>query len=205
MAEPKWDTCRDPNELFDYHRMKKDPRRLRLLVAACVRYILAPYDSPLAVESLDVVERYADGMATRAELLATRKAIRQAAKAKSERAALLDVLERSTDDSMEGLSVALPNLRSPSGVNGKAIKCDLIRCLYVNPHRPAPSDPAWLTSTVVQLARGIYEDRAFDRMPILADALQDAGCDSTDVLAHCRGTGPHARGCWVIDGLLRKT
>ncbi len=46
--------------------------------------------------------------------------------------------------------------------------------------------------------------RAFDRMPILADALEESGCDSADVLSHCRGPGPHARGCWVVDGVLWK-
>jgi hypothetical protein len=60
------------------------------------------------------------------------------------------------------------------------------------------------TSTAVALARGIYEDRAFDRMPILADALQDAGCDNEDILDHCRGPEPHVRGCWVVDLLLGK-
>jgi hypothetical protein len=62
---------------------------------------------------------------------------------------------------------------------------------------------AWRTSDAVALARGIYDDRAFDRMPILADALEDAGCDNADILSHCRDTKtPHARGCWVVDGLL---
>ncbi|HVL15106.1 MAG TPA: hypothetical protein VM529_21220, partial [Gemmata sp.] len=65
-------------------------------------------------------------------------------------------------------------------------------------------DPAWRTSTVVALAEGIYDDRAFDRLPILADALQDAGCDSADILNHCRDAGPHARGCWVVDLVLGK-
>ena len=65
--------------------------------------------------------------------------------------------------------------------------------------------PGWLTSTVLALATGIYDDRAFDRMPILADALQDAGCDNADILDHCRGSGPHVRGCWVVDMLLGKS
>ena len=66
-------------------------------------------------------------------------------------------------------------------------------------------DPAWRTSDVLALARGIYADRAFDRMPILADALQDAGCDNEDILSHCRDTKqPHARGCWVCDLVLEK-
>jgi hypothetical protein len=80
-----------------------------------------------------------------------------------------------------------------------------ILCIFGNPFRPVAVDPAWLTSTVVQLAQGIYDDRAFDRLPILADALQDAGCDNDDVLNHCRGDGPHARGCWVVDLVLGKS
>jgi hypothetical protein len=79
-----------------------------------------------------------------------------------------------------------------------------LRCIVGNPFRPVALDPSWLTTTVVQLACGIYDDRAFDRLPILADALQDAGCDSDSVLSHCRDAGPHARGCWVVDLLLGK-
>jgi hypothetical protein len=54
------------------------------------------------------------------------------------------------------------------------------------------------------LAEGIYADRAFDRLPILADALEEAGCTDAEVLAHCRGPGPHVRGCWVVDLILGK-
>ncbi|QEL14637.1 hypothetical protein [Limnoglobus roseus] len=83
-------------------------------------------------------------------------------------------------------------------------QCDLIRDIFGNPFRPVTFSPSWLTPTVVGLAGGIYADRAFDRLPILADALQDAGCEDVDVLSHCRGDGPHARGCWVVDGVLGK-
>jgi hypothetical protein len=81
-------------------------------------------------------------------------------------------------------------------------QADLVRCLAGNPFRPVTFDPAWRTRTAVALAEAIYADRAWDRLPILGDALEDAGCANADVLAHCRGGGPHARGCWVIDGLL---
>jgi hypothetical protein len=60
----------------------------------------------------------------------------------------------------------------------------------------------WHGGLVPKLARGIYEDRAFDRMPILGDALEDIGCADEAILAHCRGPGPHVRGCWVVDTLL---
>jgi hypothetical protein len=79
-----------------------------------------------------------------------------------------------------------------------------IRCVVGNPFRPVSIDPLWLTSDVLGLARGIYEERAFDRLPILADALMDAGCDNDDILTHCRSEGPHVRGCWVVDLILGK-
>lgn len=85
-----------------------------------------------------------------------------------------------------------------------AAQADLLRDLFSDQFRPVVPHPEWFTSTVMALARGIYDDGAFDRMPILADALQDAGCDSDDVLNHCRGNGPHARGCWVLDLVLGK-
>jgi hypothetical protein len=65
--------------------------------------------------------------------------------------------------------------------------------------RPDARWPAWRTSDVLALARGIHRDRAFDRLPILADALQDAGCGDATVLDHCRRPGGHVRGCWVVD------
>jgi len=77
-----------------------------------------------------------------------------------------------------------------------------------NPFRPAPHiDPAWLAGnggTVPKLARAIYDERAFDRLPVLADALEDAGCTDADILTHCRSGGEHVRGCWVVDLLLGK-
>ena len=79
-----------------------------------------------------------------------------------------------------------------------------VRDVFGNPFRPVAFDPAWRTSTAVALARGMYVSRDFGAMPIMADALQDAGCDSDDVLDHCRGDGPHVRGCWVVDLVLGK-
>jgi hypothetical protein len=81
---------------------------------------------------------------------------------------------------------------------------ELVREVLGNPFRPVTLDRAWLTSTVVALARQMYDARDFSPMPILADALQDAGCDNEDILGHCRGPGPHVRGCWVVDLVLGK-
>ncbi|HJZ91323.1 MAG TPA: hypothetical protein VKE40_10660 [Gemmataceae bacterium] len=80
----------------------------------------------------------------------------------------------------------------------------LLRDVFGNPFRRAAFDPRWRTSEVVGRARDIYEDRSFDRMPVLANALMDAGCADEQVLGHCRGEGPHVRGCWVVDLVLGK-
>jgi hypothetical protein len=84
----------------------------------------------------------------------------------------------------------------------RAVQAALLRDIVGNPFHPVAADPRWVTSTVRGLAEGIYVERAFGRLPILADALDDAGCDSADILTHCRGDGPHVRGCWVVDLIL---
>jgi hypothetical protein len=80
----------------------------------------------------------------------------------------------------------------------------LVREVFGNPFRPVSLDPAWRTPAVLQLAQALYDDRAFDQLPILADALEEAGCSSREVLDHCRSPGPHVRGCWVVDLVLGK-
>jgi hypothetical protein len=79
-------------------------------------------------------------------------------------------------------------------------------CLLPTPRNLVvrPEWLAWGDGTVAGIARSIYEEEAFDRLPILADALEDAGCTDNDLLAHLRGPGPHARGCFVLDRLLGK-
>ena len=79
-----------------------------------------------------------------------------------------------------------------------------LRDIFGNPFRPVAFSPEWRTSTVVALASQMYESRDFSAMPILADALQDAGCEDEQVLAHCCAEGPHVRGCFVVDQVLGK-
>ena len=84
----------------------------------------------------------------------------------------------------------------------QAWQADLLREIIGNPFRPIRSDPSWVTPAVADLARTIYERSAFDRLPALADALTEAGCDRDDLLRHWRGDRPHARGCWALDLIL---
>ena len=82
---------------------------------------------------------------------------------------------------------------------------ELLRDVFGNPFRKVKFDKKWRTATAVALARQIYDSRDFTAMPILADALQDAGCDHDDVLNHCRDPKQvHVPGCWVVDLVLNK-
>ena len=81
---------------------------------------------------------------------------------------------------------------------------DLIRDVFGNPFRPVAFDPNWRTSSAIALAKTMYDARDFSAMPILADALQDAGCEHAEVLTHCRTASTHVRGCWVVDLVLGK-
>ena len=80
----------------------------------------------------------------------------------------------------------------------------LLRDILGNPFRPAALGPSWLTPDVITLAGHIYLDRAFSHLPEMANALEQAGCTDTAILAHCRDPGPHARGCWAVDLVLGK-
>jgi hypothetical protein len=85
-----------------------------------------------------------------------------------------------------------------------AVQAQLLRCLAGNPFRPVAVDRGWLTADVRGLVQTIYEEGTFEQLPVLGDALEDAGCAEAAMLLHCRETGPHARGCFVLDLLLAK-
>jgi hypothetical protein len=88
-----------------------------------------------------------------------------------------------------------------------AYQSNLFRDLFGNPFRPVAVDPSWLAwhdGLLVSMAQRIYDSRDFRDMPVLADALEEAGCANQDVLSHCRNRGDHVRGCWVIDCILGK-
>jgi hypothetical protein len=89
----------------------------------------------------------------------------------------------------------------------RAVHCAIFRDILGNPLRPVTVDPSWLVwngGTVVKLALSIYDDWAFDRLPVLADALEEAGRDNADILNHCHQPGEHVRGCWAVDQVLNK-
>lgn len=86
-------------------------------------------------------------------------------------------------------------------------QCFLVRDIFGNPFRPVTITPdclVWNDGTIPKIAQAIYVERAFDRLPILADAIEESGLNDLDILAHCRQSGEHTRGCWVVDLILNK-
>ena len=171
MTEAEWLVCADGNRLISHLRGGSD-RKLRLVGCALCRAIWVRL-SPLAKEATDAAEGYADGIVS-----------------KQLRDEYYRRLQLAGGDDCHRVGKWLPacavsecgwyaaELTVGSDDVGAELEVSLIRDIFGNPFRPATLDRSWLTSTVVALARGIYEERAFDRMPILADALQDAGRDS---------------------------
>jgi hypothetical protein len=190
-------------------------RKARLIGLGCCGYPRL-FSDPRLVAFADAIERFAEGTADRDEVRRYRDtAIAEPCGAGTplstyDREVLcLDEFagENAVEATIGFLHRLVPHAEDDPGI-GRWVRltgwCDVIRDVIGNPSRPIACDPAWRTSDVLALAEGIYDDRAFDRMPILADALQEAGCDSDDVLNHCRGGGPHVRGCWVVDLVLGK-
>jgi hypothetical protein len=93
------------------------------------------------------------------------------------------------------------------GVRERAAQAGLLRDLFGNPFRkpPTPPCPCWLAAdgrAVRLLAERVYANWAFEHLAIVAGALEEAGNLDADLLAHCRGGGEHARGCWALDLIL---
>ncbi|HVK07600.1 MAG TPA: hypothetical protein VM597_02370 [Gemmataceae bacterium] len=204
MTEAEWLACTDPTPMLAFLRGKASDRKLWLFGCACWR---AVWDDKWPRRSRHVVyvaESFADGRATDGDLNLSRYLALQAAQHVEEYPSR-NRLFFAADTALRGepLFINLCNVFQDDE-QMRPVGQSLLRDIFGNPFRPVAADPAWLTSTAVSLARIIYEDRAFDRLPILADALEDAGCDNTDLLAHCRGDGPHVRGCWAVDLVLGK-
>jgi len=193
MTEEKWLACADPQAMLLFLRGKASDRKLRLFACACYRSIWHALPQINSRNAVEVAERFADGRTDSDDL------------GSAEAAAYRDYL--TSDSNLAPYVVAVADAALAAECAWRAVRespIPFLRDIIGNPFRPVAVDPVWLTSTVVALAGGIYDERAFDRMPILADALQDAGCDNDDVLNDCRCEGPHVRGCWVVDLVLGK-
>ena len=215
MTEAEWQSGTDPTPMLKSLRGRASDRKLRLFACACCRRVThLPYrDVPPAVAdhvragdllAIQAAERFADGAAAKLEMLDTALALPVVAVGRfCSRASARDAAEGSAE-SAHWFVHWHPEATAAEKAGERAGQAGLLRDIFGSRLRPVTADPRWRTPTATGLAGAIYAERAFDRMPILADALADAGCDDADVLSHCRGDGPHVRGCWVVDLLLGK-
>jgi hypothetical protein len=190
------------------------PRRRRLLAAAACRTLQEWIDAPAVEAALQTIETFADTGKTRAALKRVRKSIellraeRSTQRDRAELAFALFVVQVAASENAYGGTVlealrCLPPLLWSEGDADPTARLRLYPAIADITGAPATSfSPAWRTSSVIELAGSIYASRDFSAMPILADALQDSGCDNTDILHHCRQGGTHVRGCWLLDWIL---
>ncbi len=202
MTEKEWRTCGAPDTLLKAYWPRASVREKRLFGVACCRCALHLFrDTDRCRAAVDAAERFAEGDATPEELSAAVTGLFW-------NGCITGTCDPDPNRSRWVWEGAVDTLYH-AGAKWHAqldIICNLIRDIFPNPFHPVSLDPAWLTTDVLLLARGIYDERAFDRMPILADALQDGGCGDEEVLNHCRDTNrAHVRGCWVLDLILGKT
>jgi hypothetical protein len=187
-------------------------RKLRLLACGCYRIGGHRFKQEFYPPSVEVVERVADGLATREELLAMDNEARRATPDEDGEPGSWSLADPDPVEAARGTLWAYTRWGSGSWVWERkrrwawwgmyARLVSDVLAPYIT--GPVPFSPAWRTSSAVALAGQIYDSRDFSEMPILADALEEAGCDSEQLLGHCRGSGPHVRGCWVVDQLLGK-
>jgi hypothetical protein len=231
MTEEQWLACTDPRPMLEFLRGRASERKLRLFACAVCRdrFIwplwLTDERSRRAVE---VAERYVDGRAAARELNAARAAAW--APVRSANDARLQLLARTAwGTARDGARAADTAVRAFQP-GPTVFLSGLLREIFGNPFRPSPplsaSVLAWNGGTVGRLAESVYDERDFGRLPILADALEEAGCADADLLSHCRYEGPppvaigpefrepadvrtyrrrevpHVRGCWALDHIL---
>ena len=216
MTEAEWLATTDFGELAkEVERLSA--RKQRLFVSALCRDLDFRRSGIDPSDILSDVERFADTGRTKRALRQARVRVREAQRQLAENGLTdarlfhkLELLTRAASEHSFGRVIPLYHVANLSLASGSTVRAllHLFRRFQeiAGPDGGCSFSPDWRTSTVVALAEQMYQFRDFAPMPILADALQDAGCDNEDILAHCRDPeAPHVRGCWVIDLVLGKS
>jgi hypothetical protein len=212
MTESEWLAATDPRPMLEFVRDKVSDRKLRLFACACCRAVRATEHLGPGW-AVAVAERYADGLASDEDLVSARRGVPFPDNF-SEWVLRLSAY----DGAWEGVGYVTSAIDlikiDPDALRHFPLPLDdlvkrtvlLLRDIFGPlPFRPmtiAPDVLAWNDGTVRRIAEGIYEEPAFDRLSVLADALRDASCDAEELLTHCRSEGPHVKGCWAVDLIL---
>jgi hypothetical protein len=230
MNEAEWSQGNNPHQMLhalaglnptgNVPSRMRDPvldRKFRLFAVACGRLVEARMLRGIGTAAINIAERFADGMATKADLKAAKRAAWAAwrdLRGHPRSTALWTAAWVADWTVVNAASQAVSGVLNPAWQTEARIErvrthlCEVIRDIFGNPFCTpgiAPTLLCWNDGTVVKVARAIYEARAFDRLPVLADALEEASCHDTDILKHCRNPEPHVRGCWILDLLTGRT
>jgi hypothetical protein len=232
MTETEWLECISPAEMLAYLGEAASPRKLRLFACACVRRIWPLLNDEHLRLAVKTAERFADGRVAAKTLVKTRDIVkrlsvnsilRQAVEALLPQEGPILLKPRDIRDPLDVISATRTVRAAARAIEARNEEdaaapvepirrlasldaVDLMREIFGNPFRPATLDPNWLTwkeSVVPRMAQVIYRKRCFRNVPLLADALEEAGCGDAELLAHCREPVEHVRGCWVVDALLK--
>jgi hypothetical protein len=221
MTESEWLGGDDPGFLLDYLEGKVSDRKLWLFAVGCCRRMWHLLTDERSRNAVNITEQYAEGRASANALqaalelagcvdeenetgeptpaavawLIARPPAFDAAYACGHISVLMD------RESMKRQPDWWATHEREGEVEAKH-QANLLRCIMGNPFRSISDRPGRFAPKVIALAEAIYEERTFERLPALGHALEDAGCDNADIFAHCGGTGPHDRGCWVLDAVL---
>jgi hypothetical protein len=203
--------------ILDFLRGKVSDRKLRLFVIAHVRRVWGDYKSSATHEAwraIEVAERYADKVASYKELQAAHHAVLVTPESDDLSIHFLNTSAGAATSAKVGKAFAdatasdyaarITPHASPIIDADRAERCRLVRDIFGNPFRPVTVAASSRSGPVLNLAKAIYANRAFDRLPELANVLEQAGCANQEILDHCRQPGPHVRGCWVVDLVLGK-
>jgi len=230
MTEADWLACTDPVPMLDFLRGKVSARKLSLFVGACCRRALGSTTEAATRHALMLVEQIAEGQVIAARRERVRVAAGQAVIhcGASEPVGPLVLssnrgpirIDPSALDPLLGSVLERLVCWGPNTWQSQRLveaftqaglapswQAHLLRDVIRGMFRPLLFRAAWRAwndGVTVRIARTVYNEAAYDALPILADALEDAGCDSAEMLSHLRGPGPHVRGCWVVDLLLGK-
>jgi hypothetical protein len=234
MNEASWRSCTDPALLLRFHERELSDRKLRLFACHCVRRVWPLLMRVPVRQAVLMAERFADGAVQRDELRASwqavRKALSTAPLGTRWEDALMAALDATSDpvtayyagNAARSVAHALDadwrkaharavrpgdreRMRSGSP-DERAWQCKVLRDLL--PFEPVEIDPtwqAWAGGQVVALAQSIYDEQRWQDTPVLADALEEAGCIDERILAHCRSGAMHLRGCWLVDALTGRS
>lgn len=206
-------------ELYSYVQKKTNERKMRLFGCSCCRRIWDLLVHPGSRAAVETGERYADGDCLRSEMVDVRKLARKAVGVNlpgrvagtSHQWAASAAEMVSHLNSTTAFHTAAFRAAHALEVSGMGTKSEEHRHqslsfhdIFENYFRPVGFHSSWRTDSAIGIATQMYDSRDFTSMPILADSLQDAGCENETILRHCREPGPHVRGCWVVDLVLDK-